>query len=77
MLEEIFRENVILRNLAKLLKDFDFTNMFTVWKFKDFSITQIIHEIGFGESVSSKTAGAIIFLIWKVLINIQSLQIPC
>ena len=28
----------------------------TVWKFKDFSVTQIFREINFGESRSAKTA---------------------
>ena len=30
--------------------------MFTVWKFHDFSIIQILREIKFGEYWSSKTA---------------------
>ena len=29
---------------------------YTVWKFQDFSVIQIIHEIKFGESRNSKTA---------------------
>ena len=33
----------------------------TVWKFQDFSITQILREINFGESSDSKTAVFIIF----------------
>ena len=28
----------------------------TVWKFHDFSITQVLHEINFGESSRAKTA---------------------
>ena len=28
-----------------------------MWKFQDFSVTQILREINFGESRSSKTAG--------------------
>ena len=27
-----------------------------VWKFDDFSITQILHEINFGDSASAKSA---------------------
>ena len=34
---------------------------FTVWKFQDFSVTQILCEINFGESKSSKTAGFAFF----------------
>ena len=30
--------------------------VYTVWKFQDFSVTQILREINFGESRSSKTA---------------------
>ena len=29
---------------------------FTVWKFHDFSITQILREINFGDSPSAKSA---------------------
>ena len=29
---------------------------FTVWKFQDFSVIQVLREINFGESRSSKTA---------------------
>ena len=35
-----------------------------VWKFDDFSITQILHEINFGDSASAKSA---IFTHLKVL----------
>ena len=31
-------------------------SVYTVWKFHDFSITQILHEINFGDSRSAKTA---------------------
>ena len=34
---------------------------FTVWKFQDFSITQILREINFGEIRSAKTAVFAIF----------------
>ena len=30
--------------------------VYTVWRFQDFSVTQIIREINFGESRNSKTA---------------------
>ena len=33
----------------------------TVWKFQDFSITQILREINFGESRSSKIANSLQF----------------
>ena len=35
---------------------FPIQNMYTVWKFHDFSITQILREINFGESRSAKSA---------------------
>ena len=43
---------------------------FTMWKFQDFQIIQILREINFGESKRSKTAnlsflGLGILLIWK------------
>ena len=30
-------------------------NIFTVWKFHDFSITQILREINFGDPTSAKS----------------------
>ena len=42
---------------------------FTVWKFQDFSVTQILREIIFGESRRSKTA---VFAIIEALKMIDS-----
>ena len=41
-----------------------FQSLSTVWKFQDFSVTQILREINYGESRSSKTA---VFAILGVL----------
>ena len=43
----------------------------TVWKFQDFSISQILREINFGDSISAKTPdfallGLTILSIWKI-----------
>ena len=38
----------------------------TLWKFQDFSVAQILREINFGESRSSKTAILINFSLQKV-----------
>ena len=45
--------------------------LITVWKLKDFSVIQILREINFGQSRSSKTAifailGALKMLIWAI-----------
>ena len=42
-------------------------NLCTVWKFHDFSVTQILREINFGESKSSKTAVFVIFWALKMI----------
>ena len=36
-------------------KNFGKSYLYTVWKYHDFPITQILREINFGESRSSKT----------------------
>ena len=50
----------------------------TVWKFQDFPVTQILHEINFGESRSPKTAyfsilGALNFVN---LVNFSLKKVP-
>ena len=51
---------------------------YTVWKFQDFSITQILREINFGGSRSSKTAVLAILgaLKMSILVNfsLQKMQ---
>ena len=52
-------------SLVDLKKNYNYVDMVpTVWRFRDFSITQILREINFGESRSSKIA---IFAILGVL----------
>ena len=47
----------------------------TVWKYQDFSIIQILHEINFGESRSCKKAVFVIFgALSFVNLDIFSLQ---
>ena len=48
-----------------------FQSLSTVWKFQDFSVTQILREINYGESRNSKT---VIFVISGAL-NIINLVI--
>ena len=43
------------RDLGRLIFKFD-TESHSMWKFQDFSVDQILREINFGESKSSKTA---------------------
>ena len=45
-----------------------FQSLSTVWKFQDFSVTQILREINYGESRKSKTAVFAIFGATKVII---------
>ena len=45
-------------------KNANFGMLFTVWKFQDFPITQILREINFGECKNSKNA---IFAILEAL----------
>jgi len=40
---------------------------FTVWKFQDISVIQILREINFGESKNFKTAVFVIFAIFGFL----------
>ena len=50
-------------------------NLCTVWKLHYFSVTQILREINFGESRSSKTAGfAIVWALNMIYLADFSLQ---
>ena len=68
--EQTRKKKLLLRKLFLILSRVIFTINATVWKFHDFSITQILSEINFRDSGSAKSAiltlsGALNFCISK------------
>ena len=57
--------------LRLLTRQFRFGSLYTMWKFQDFSVMQILRQINFGESRSSESAFFAIFraLTFLILVN--------
>jgi len=72
---DLYEPTDVQKIKTKMIMSFTGNKVCTVWKFHNFSITQILHEINFGESKSSKTAGfAILGAVKFVDLAIFSLQ---